>query len=212
MKLYTFFRSSAAYRMRIALNLKGIAYDSEFVSLPKMEHRTEAFLKINPQGLVPVLIDGQTALIQSMATIEYLDETHPEPPLMPKSPTDRAYVRGISQVIGCDIHPLNNVRVLNYLRNQLAHEEPVVQSWYEHWIAEGFRSLEGLLTSEGMSGKYCFGDQVTMADVCLVPQVFNAQRFNCPTDDYPTVMAIFENCTSLKPFQDAHPSTQGDAA
>lgn len=212
MKLYTFFRSSAAYRMRIALNLKGIDYESEFVSLPKMEHRTDAFLKVNPQGLVPVLVDGENALIQSMATIEYLDETHPEPPLMPTSPGDRAYVRGLAQVIGCDIHPLNNVRVLKYLGDPLGHDQDVVQSWYEHWIAEGFRSLEGLLKSEGRSGKFCFGDQVTMADVCLVPQVFNAHRFNCPTDGYPTVMAIFENCGALKPFQDAHPSTQSDAA
>ena len=212
MKLYTFFRSSAAYRMRIALNLKGIDYDAEFVSLPKGEHRTDAFLKVNPQGLVPVLIDGETALVQSMATIEYLDETHPEPPLMPSSPSDRAYVRGVSQVIGCDIHPLNNLRVLKYLRDPLGHDEDIVQSWYAHWIAEGFRSLEGLLNTGGQSGKFCFGDQVTMADVCLVPQVFNAQRFNCPTDDYPTVMAIFENCNAMKPFQDAHPSTQGDAS
>jgi len=211
MKLYTFFRSSAAFRMRIALNLKGITYDSEFVSLPKMEHKTEAFLKVNPQGLVPVLVDGDNVLVQSMATIEYLDETHPEPPFMPTSPGDRAYVRALSQVVSCDIHPLNNVRVLIYLRKQLGQGEDVVQSWYEHWIAEGFRSLEGLLKSEGLAGKYCYRDQVTMADICLVPQVFNAQRFNCPLDDYPTVTGIFENLHALKAIQDAAPMAQGDA-
>ncbi len=211
MKLYTFFRSSAAYRMRIALNLKGLDYDSEYVNLPKKEHLEAAFLELNPQGLVPALTDGANVLIQSMATIEYLDETHPEPPFLPVSPADRAHVRALAQVIGCDIHPLNNVRVLNYLREELGQDKDTVQSWYEHWIAEGFRSLEGLLTSSGSAGKYCFGDQATMADICLVPQVFNAQRFNCPTGDYPTVMRIFENCCELKAVQDAHPSLQGDA-
>lgn len=211
MKLYTFFRSSAAFRMRIALNYKGIAYDSEYVSLPKGEHLQPEFLRINPQGRVPALVDGDTTLVQSMAAIEYLDETHPEPPLMPSTPTDRAYVRGLTQVISCDIHPLNNLAVLNYLRQHLGQDEDGVKVWYQHWVAEGFRGFEGLLKTYGLSGKYCFGDQVTLADTCLVPQVFNAQRFKCPLEAYPTTMAIFDNLCALKPVQDAFPENQGDA-
>lgn len=211
MKLYTFFRSSAAFRMRIALNYKGIAYDSEFVSLPKGEHLQPDFLRVNPQGRVPALVDGDTTLVQSMAAIEYLDEVHPEPPLLPSTPKDRAYVRGLSQVISCDIHPLNNLAVLNYLRKTLGQDDDGVNTWYAHWIAEGFRGLEGLIEASGLSGKYCFGDQVTQADICLVPQVFNAQRFKCPLDAYPLSMAIFDNLCALKSVQDAFPENQGDA-
>jgi maleylacetoacetate isomerase len=212
MKLYTFFRSSAAFRMRIALNLKGLAYESAFVSLPKMEHKQPEFSAVNPQQLVPALDTGKGVFIQSMAIMEYLDETHPSPPFLPKTPEARAYVRALSQVIACDIHPLNNVRVLKYLETELGHPQPVRDKWYAHWIREGFVSLEGLLEREKRAGKFCHGDAPGMADICLVPQVFNAQRFNCPTGDYPIAMRIFEACMALKPFQDAAPMKQGDAA
>jgi maleylacetoacetate isomerase/maleylpyruvate isomerase len=210
MKLYTFFRSSAAYRLRIALNLKGIDYESAFVSLPKMEHVEADFAAVNPQRRVPALEDGGKVFIQSMAIIEYLDETHVEPPLMPTGAEDRAYVRALSQVISCDIHPLNNVAILKYLENVLGHDAEARQAWYEHWIAEGFTALEALLGESGLAGRFCYRDQVTLADVCLVPQVYNAQRFNCPTGAYPRLMAIFDNCMSLKPFADAAPENQAD--
>ncbi len=210
MKLYTFFRSSAAFRMRIAMNVKGLAYDPVIVSLPKMEHREAEFAAVNPQRLVPTLVDGDEVLIQSMATIEYLDETHPEPPVLPKSPEARAYVRAMSQIIGCEIHPLNNIRVLKYLENELGQDEAARNAWYAHWVSEGFIAFEALLGERGLAGRFCHGDQVSMADICLVPQVFNAQRFNCPTGDYPRLKAIFENCMKLQPFIDAGPDAQPD--
>lgn len=211
MKLYTFFRSSAAFRMRIALNLKGIRYDPVFVSLPKMEHRKAEFAAVNPQQLVPALDTGKKVLIQSMAIMEYMDETQPTPPFLPKDPLARAYVRALSQIIACEIHPLNNVRVLKYLETELGHAEPARNKWYAHWVREGFTSIEDMLKREKQHGKFCFGDQPGMADICLVPQVFNAQRFNCPTGDYPTLMRIFEACMTMKAFQDAAPMKQGDA-
>ncbi len=210
MKLYTFFRSSAAYRMRIALNYKGLDYESVAVSLPKMAHRETEYAALNPQRLVPSLTDGGEVLIQSMAIIEYLEETHPEPPLLPASPADRAYVRALSQVIGCDIHPLNNVRVLKYLENDLGHDEATRNAWYAHWVSEGFIGLEGLLAQRGLAGKFCHGDRVSMADICLVPQVYNAHRFNCPTDDYPLLMGIYDNCMAVPSFADAQPDNQSD--
>ena len=211
MQLYTFFRSSAAYRMRIALNLKGLAYEPVAVSLPRMEHREPAFAVVNPQRLVPALVDGPVTLTQSVAMMEYLEETHPEPPLLPADPVGRAYVRALAQTIACDIHPLNNVRVLIYLKDRLGHDEQTRDRWYAHWIAEGFAALEGLLQSRGRAGRFCHGDRVGMADVCLVPQVFNARRFDCPTDPYPTVMRIFEECQALEPFARAAPERQPDA-
>ena len=150
MKLYTFFRSSAAFRMRIAMNVKGLAYDPVIVSLPKMEHREAEFAAVNPQRLVPTLVDGDEVLIQSMATIEYLDETHPEPPVLPKSPEARAYVRAMSQIIGCEIHPLNNIRVLKYLENELGPDEAARNAWYAHWVSEGFIAFEALLGERGL--------------------------------------------------------------
>ena len=211
MQLYTFFRSSAAYRMRIALNLKGLAYDPVAVSLPRMEHREPAFAAVNPQRLVPALVDGPATLIQSVAMMEYLEETRPDPPLLPQDPVERAHVRALVQLIACDIHPLNNVRVLIYLKDRLCHDEQTRNRWYAHWIAEGFAALEGLLQSRGNTGRFCHGDRVGMADVCLVPQVFNAKRFDCPTDPYPTVMRIFEECQALEPFARAAPERQPDA-
>ena len=210
MKLYTFFRATAPYRMRIALNLKGIAYEPEYVSLPNREHHEADYARVNPQRLLPALVDGETVLVQSLATMEYLEETHPEPPLLPQGAAARAYVRAIAQMVACEMHPLNNLRVLKYLENVLGHDEAVRQAWYAHWIAEGFTAIEAFLVERGLAGRYCHGDQVTMADVCLIPQVFNGQRFNCPLDDYPTIMSIFENCAALQPFADAHPDAQGD--
>ena len=210
MKLYTFFRATAPYRMRIALNFKGIAYEPEYVSLPGMEHHRPDYTRVNPQGLLPALVDGETVLIQSLATMEYLEETHPEPPLLPEAPAARAYVRAIAQMVACEMHPLNNLRVLKYLEGALDCDQKVRQAWYAHWIAEGFTAIEALLVERGLAGRFCHGDQVTMADVCLIPQVFNGQRFDCPLEAYPTIMAIFENCQALKPFADAHPESQAD--
>ena len=212
MQLYTFFRSSAAFRLRIALNHKGLDYEPIPVSLPRMEHREPDYATVNPQRLVPALVDGPHTLIQSVAAMEYLEETYPEPPLLPAGAIDRAYVRAITQIIACDIHPLNNVRVLIYLKDQLGHEEATRNRWYAHWIAEGFTALEGLLQGHGKAGRFCHGDAVSMADVCLVPQVFNAQRFDCPTDPYPTIMRIFDACQKLEAFAKAAPAAQPDAA
>lgn len=210
MKLYTFFRSSAAFRLRIALNLKGLAHESASVSLPKMEHVEAGYAAVNPQQRVPALEDDGKVFIQSMAIIEYLDETHAEPPLMPATAADRAYVRALSQVIACDIHPLNNLAILKYLEGVLGHDAGARQAWYEHWIKEGFTALEALLDEHGLADRFCYRDQVTLADICLVPQVFNAQRYNCPTEAYPRLMAIFDNCMALQPFTDASPENQAD--
>jgi maleylacetoacetate isomerase len=210
-QLYTFFRSSTSFRLRIALAYKGLAYEPHYVSLPKMEHRDSAYRALNPQGLVPLLIDGGRAYIQSMAIIEYLDETYPEPPLIPKDIQGRAYVRAISQIIGCEMHPLNNVRVLKHLAAQFGADEAATKAWYAHWIAEGFEGLEEYVGKMGVHGTYCLGDTVSMADVCLVPQVFNAKRFACALDDYPIITGIFDRCMRLEAFAGTQPSTQKDA-
>lgn len=210
MKLYDFFRSSAAYRVRIALNLKGIAAEREFIHLRQGAHRTPAYQAINPQGLVPALVDDQgNVVIQSLAILEYLDETVPEPPLLPADALGRARVRALSQIVACEIHPLNNLRVLNYLTGELDHDEAARNRWYCHWVAEGFRGLEAML-AEG-PGRYCHGDTVTMADVCLVPQVFNARRFDCDLSPYPTIVRIANALNELPAFADAAPERQPDA-
>lgn len=209
--LYTFFRSSTSYRLRIALAYKGLAYEPHYVSLPSMQHREDAYRTLNPQGLVPLLVDDGKRLIQSLAMIEYLDEAYPDPPLVPKGVYERAYVRAMSQIVGCDIHPLNNVRVLKRLRTQFEADESAVNDWYRHWMAEGLRTLEDYVVREGLSGRFIHGDAISMADTCLVPQIFNAQRFSCPLDGYPTLMAVFENCMTLPAFKDTQPSTQADA-
>jgi maleylacetoacetate isomerase len=213
LQLYTFFRSSTSYRLRIALAHKGLAYEPHFVSLPKMEHKAAEFVRLNPQGLVPALVDEAGRVFsQSLATIEYLDEVHPEPPLMPKDPAARWYVRAVSQIIGCEMHPLNNVRVLKYLKaNYGLDDEKVNKGWYAHWIAEGFGGLEAFLTAQGRTGRFCLGDTFTLADACLVPQVFNAERFGCDLAPYPLVMKIYSACQDLAAVQAAHPSTQADA-
>jgi maleylacetoacetate isomerase len=212
MKLYTFFRSSAAFRVRIALNCKGLAYEPQPVSLPKDEHKLPGYLALHPQGLVPALEDGGRIFVQSLAMMEYLEETHPQPPLLPASAEDRAYVRALAQIIACEIHPLNNLRTLRYLKKSYRLDDEGVNVWYRHWIAEGLSGLEGFLAGSKKSGKYCYRDHVTFADCCLVPQVFNAQRYQCDLAPYPGIGRIFEECMKLDAFIDAQPSQQPDAA
>jgi len=212
MKLYTFFRSSASFRVRIALNVKGIPYEAVGVSLAKAEHLQDAYRAVNAQALVPTLDDGGRPLGQSLAIIEYLDELHGGPRLLPADPLDRHYVRAFSQIVACEIHPLNNLRTLKYLKKSYGLDEEGVNAWYRHWIAEGFAMMEGFLLRERRHGKYVFRDQVTMADCCLVPQVFNAQRYKCDLAPYPTVMRLHEECMKLDAFQRAQPSRQPDAA
>lgn len=210
-ELYTFFRSSTSYRLRIALAFKRLDYTPHYVSLPKMEHRDPAYRALHPQGLVPLLIDDDNSFIQSMAIIEYLDEAYPEPPLMPGDMHERAYVRAVSQIIGCEIHPLNNVRVLKRIQSQFGADETATNTWYRHWIAEGLGGLEAYVAGAGLAGQFCCRDSVTMADVCLVPQIFNAQRFGCPLHDYPELNAIFARCMELDAFRSTQPSMQADA-
>ena len=208
--LYGYFRSSAAYRVRIALNLKGLAYRQAPVSLVKAEQRSADFLALNPQGLVPALQDGEVLLTQSLAICEYLDDAYPDTvQLLPADPVLRARVRAFAQAIACDIHPVNNLRILNYLKTELGQDEAARNSWYRHWVQEGFAALEQKLAAS--AGQYCFGDSITLADVCLLPQVFNAQRFNVDMAPYPRLAAIAENLAALSAFADAHPSSQPDA-
>jgi maleylpyruvate isomerase len=209
-KLYTYFRSSAAFRVRIALNLKGLAYDPVFIHLAKGEHRKPQYANVYPQALLPTLVDEGEALSQSLAIIEYLDETHPKPPLLPKDALGRARVRSLSLLIACEIHPLNNLRVLQYLKRHLAQNEEQINTWYRHWIADGLLKLEAELARPG-TGKLCHGDTPTMADCCLVPQVFNAKRYNSDLAPYPTVMRVFDACMKLEAFDRAQPSKQPDA-
>ncbi|WP_269932644.1 maleylacetoacetate isomerase [Aminobacter sp. HY435] len=210
-KLYTFFRSSTSYRLRIALALKGLDWEPRFVSLPRMEHRTADYMALNPQGLLPALVEDGRLFAQSLAVLEYLDETYPQPPILPKSAVDRAYVRGLSQIIGCDIHPLNNVRVLKYLKSRWQLSDDDATEWYRHWITEGFRSFEATLKASGLSGSYCLGDAITIADICLVPQVANARRFLCDLAAFPLSVAIAGRAAALPAFEAAHPSLQADA-
>ncbi len=212
MKLYTYFRSSAAYRVRIALNLKGIDYESVPVDLRQGAHRRPDYLARNPQGLVPALEDGGNYLSESLAIIEYLEETHPEPPLLPRPPLDRARVRSMALAICCGMHPLNNLRVLNYLRSPLGQDEAAVDTWYRHWIAEGFCALEEQARRASGDGRHMFGSQVTLADVCLVPQMFNARRFKCDVEPFPTLRAICANLETLSQFARAAPDAQPDAS
>lgn len=210
MKLYDYYRSSAAYRLRIALNIKGIKPDREFINLLEGSQRQEAYKAVNPQGTVPTLVDGKVVVTQSLAAIEYLEEVHPTPPLLPKDPAGRARVRSIALAVACDMHPVNNLRVMKYLSDTLELSKPVRQEWYEHWIAQGFTAIETMLAQE-KTGKYCHGDQVTLADICLVPQVVNATRYACDLKPYPIIRRIFEACEELVPFADAHPENQPDA-
>ena len=210
MKLYTYFRSSAAFRVRIALNVKGLRYEPLFVHLAKGEHRKPEYAGVDPQALLPALVDGGQTLSQSLAIMEYLDETHPQPALLPRDPTGRARVRSLSLLVACEIHPLNNLRTLQHLKRALGQTEDQISAWYRHWIADGFAKLEADL-ARGASGRFCHGDTPTMADCCLVPQVFNAKRYQSDLAPYPTVMRIFGACMSLEAFDRAQPSKQPDA-
>jgi maleylacetoacetate isomerase len=211
MNLYTFFRSSAAFRVRIALNIKGLQYNSISKAFAKNEHRSEDYLLINPQGLIPTLEADGNLLSQSLAIIEYLEETHPTPPLLPKEPAARAKVRAMALAIACEIHPLNNLRVLNYLRQQFGQSEDGVNTWYRHWVAEGFTGLETMVREASWTKRYCCGDTLSMADVLLVPQMFNARRFKCDLEPYPTLVAISEHLETLPAFEAARPELQPDA-
>jgi len=210
-KLHTYFRSSAAFRVRIALNLKGLAYDAAFVHLPKGEHRAPAYCALNPQALVPTLEDAGRLLTQSLAIIEYLEETRPQPALLPKDPAGRARVRSLALLVACEIHPLNNLRVLQHLKRTLGQSEDQVNAWYRHWIADGLAKLEAQLAGTAGTGRYCHGDAPTLADCCLVPQVFNAQRYKCDTTAYPVTMRVFAECMKLDAFERAQPARQPDA-
>lgn len=210
MILHGYFRSAAAFRVRIALNLKGSAVEHRYVHLRKGEQRAERYLALNPQGLVPSLdVDG-IVLTQSLAIIEYLDETHPEPPLLPSDAIARARVRSLAQTVACDIHPIDNLRVLSYLRAPLGHSDEEVNAWYNHWIAVGFDAIEARL-AEPATGRFCHGDAPTLADICLIPQVANATRFGLDLSPYARIRAVYDAALTLPAFADAMPAQQADA-
>ena len=210
MKLYGYFRSSAAFRVRIALNLKGLAYETASIHLRRNDQTRPDYRRVNPQGLVPTLdLDGRT-LIQSLAIIEYLDETHPEPPLLPADAADRARVRALAEIVACDIHPINNLRVLRYLTRSYGRDENDIGQWYNHWIAAGFEALEALLADDPRTGVFCHGDRPGLADVALVPQVVNAERYRLDMSPYPTIARIFATCMKESAFAAAHPDDQPD--
>lgn len=211
MKLYTYFRSSAAYRVRIALNLKGLSYQSVSKALLQNEHRGSDYLALNPQGLIPALeLDG-VVLSQSLAIIEFLDERHPAPRLLPADALGRAQVRSMALAIACDIHPLNNLRVLNYLRVELQQDDAGVNAWYRRWVTEGFQGLELQARERSSANRYCYGDAVSLADVLLVPQMFNARRFGVDLTPFPALTAISAHLESLPAFAAARPEAQPDA-
>jgi maleylpyruvate isomerase len=209
-KVYTYFRSSAAYRLRIALNLKGLSGDMVSIHLQKDggQHRKPEYRAINPQMRVPALkLDSGEVLTQSLAIIEYLDEVDPQPPLLPRDPVERAKVRALALAIACDIHPLNNLAPLRYLKNVLGQEQSKIDAWYHHWILEGFEALETMVRP----GPYAFGGEVTLADVCLVPQIYNARRLKVPLDRFPKLVAIDAACAKIPAFEQARPENQPDA-
>lgn len=211
MELYNYFRSSASYRVRIALALKGLDYDYKPVHLAKNEQFNESYAAVSASRLVPLLKDGDHAVSQSLAIIEYLDETHPQPPLLPGSALERAYVRALAQDIACEIHPLNNLRVLRYLVKDLGVSEDNKTRWYQHWVESGLSVVEQRLLREGRSGRFCLGDTPTLADCVLVPQVFNARRFECRLDHVPTVLKVVDHCMQLDAFAKTQPSQCPDA-
>ncbi len=212
MKLYGYFRSSAAFRVRIALNLKGLAYEQHSIHLRRNEQAAPDYLKLNPQALVPTLIDGAQVVTQSMAIIEYLDETHRAPPLVPAEPLARARVRSIAQMVACDIHPIDNLRVLQYLAKPMGQDAAAVEAWFNHWIKLGLDALEQRLAAETETGRFCHGDTPGLADCCLVPQIFNAQRHKSfDFKPYPRIMRIFEACLAVPAIDRATPAKQPDA-
>ncbi len=213
MKLYSYYRSSAAYRVRIALNLKNIDYAIESIDLraPYSQQRSPEYLETNPQGLVPALKIGETVLTQSAAIIEYLEEAYPVPSLLPESAEDRAYVRALAQIIACDIHPLNNLRILDYRASERTHNEHNNLPWYHHWVALGFDAFEQLLASRACEGRYCFAGRPGIADAFLIPQVYNAIRYECDLQNYSLIRQIYAHCTGLDAFMKAAPEAQADA-
>lgn len=213
MKLYTYFRSSAAYRVRIALNLKGLAYDAVPVHLVRSggeQHQPE-YRSINPAGLVPALEDGGEVLTQSLAIVEYLEEKHPEPPLLPGDAVRRARIRALALAIACDIHPVNNLRVLQYLTREFGADDARKNAWYRHWVETGLTAVEAMLQTVPDQARFCFGDVPTLADVCLVPQVFNARRFQCDLSSMPRILRVAAHCETLEAFRMAAPENQPDA-
>ena len=211
MKLYGYFRSSAAYRVRIALGLKGLPYEYAAVHLRKDEQSAEAYRTLNPAQLVPALVDERGAFTQSLAIMEYLEERYPQPPLLPATPEERARVRAIALSIACDIHPLDNLRVLRYLVRTIGTSEEAKDAWYRHWIDTGLAALETQLARERPTGEFCHGDTPTLADCCLVPQLANARRAGIPLDAYPTLVRIEARCNALPAFAEAAPERQPDA-
>ncbi len=213
MKLFSYFRSSAAWRVRIALAWKGIEYGQVPVHLLRDggQQFSESYRRVNPQGLVPALEQDGKVLTQSIAILEYLEETHPGRPLLPADPWRRAEVRAMALAVACDIHPLNNLRVLNYLKGALEHDAVAVSAWYRHWIAEGLAPLEELARRHGDGKRFLYGNAVTMADVCLVPQVYNARRFGCDLAPYPALVAVDEHLNTLPAFIVSRPEAQPDA-
>jgi maleylacetoacetate isomerase len=213
LQLYTYFRSSASYRVRIALHLKNLSFESVPVHLLKDGggQHTPAFQRMNPAELVPVLVDDGHALTQSLAIMEYLDETHPETALLPRDALGRARVRSLAQSIACEIHPLNNLRVLQYLERDLKVDEATKADWYRHWVTLGFTALESMLAGSPATGRFCHGDTPGLTDCCLIPQIANARRFHTPLDAFPTILRIEEACLALDPFIKASPQAQPDA-
>ena len=211
MKLYSAARSSASFRVRIALNLKGLPYEYAPVDLVHGEQFKDSFRGMNPSQLVPVLEHDGAVLTQSLAIIEYLDEKYPQPPLLPHDPADRAYVRSIALSIACEIHPLNNLRVLRYLTKDLGQSEDAKNSWYRHWVEQGLAQVEAQLAAQRRHGRFVLGGAVTIADVLVVPQIFNAKRFDCELAPYPRVIRVFEQCMKLAAFESTQPSRQPDA-
>jgi maleylpyruvate isomerase len=213
MKLYSYFRSSAAYRVRIALNLKGLSYETVPVHLLRDggEHLKPDYRALNPDAILPTFIDGDEVMNQSLAIIEYLDETYRDPPLLPGSAADRAFIRSIALQVACEIHPLDNLRVLRYLKHELSVADDAKNAWYRHWVESGFASLETRLAGDARVGTFCFGDTPTLADLCLVPQMSNARRFNIDVSRYPTIVRIVDHAEQLDAFQRAAPAQQPDA-
>lgn len=213
MKLYTYFRSSAAFRVRIALNLKGVSYEAIPKHLTRNggEHRQSQYLAANPQGLIPALEDGGVVLAQSLAIIEYLEEKYPQPPLLPRDPIERAQVRGMALGIACEVHPLQNLRVTNYLSKEMGQSDAALSQWRQRWLGAGFEVLEQLVKRHSGDGKHCFGSSVTLADVVLVPQLGSAKRFQVSLEPYPTLRAIGAHLETLPAFAKAAPQAQPDA-
>jgi maleylpyruvate isomerase len=213
MKLYSFFRSSASYRVRIALNFKGVSYEQTPIHLRRSggEQFTAAYKAVNPQALVPALEDNGKILTQSLAIIEYLEDKYPRPPLLPADPADKALVRGMALIIACEVHPIQNLRVLNYVKKEYNQTDDQVNRWAQHWINLGLTALEQLIAAQPKRGKFCFGDTPTLADICLVPQLGNARRYGSDLSQYPNILGVEKNCMTLPAFVNAAPEKQPDA-